>query len=75
MTQPPDDKVVDLSTQSKRKKARSTAAKSRAQGVTLCKRGFHKWADEAKKQFDVKQGKLVSIQRCTRCGRQKTRVS
>ena len=75
MSKPPGDKVVDLSTQAKRKKARSTAVKSRAKGVTLCKRGFHKWADEPRKQFDVKQGKLVSVLRCTRCGTEKTRVS
>jgi hypothetical protein len=26
------------------------------------------------KQFDVKQGKLVTLYRCTRCGAQKTRA-
>lgn len=67
--------VIDLSTPSKRKKARSTAKKSKAQGTTLCKRGFHKWTDEPKKQFDVKQGRLVSIRRCRRCGAQKTLTS
>ena len=75
MSKPPDDKVVDLSTQAKRKKARRTTAQSKAKGVTLCNRGFHKWVDEPKKQFDVKQGKLVSIARCKRCGSQKTRTS
>lgn len=41
-------------------------------GNTLCRRGFHKWAVEQGKQFDVRQGKLVTIYRCARCG--KTRV-
>jgi len=75
MSEPPDDKVVDLSTQAKREKARRSSRKSKANGVTLCRRGFHKWADEPRKQFDVKQGKLVSMQRCTRCGSQKVRTS
>ena len=54
------------------KKFRKQKRKTTAQGKTLCARGFHKWADDAKKQFDVKQGRLVSIKRCQRCGTQKT---
>ena len=34
----------------------------------MCKRGFHKWEFDPRKQFDVKQGKLVSRQTCVRCG-------
>lgn len=56
-------------------KYRKRARKSTAQGKTLCARGFHKWADDEKKQFDVKQGRLVSIKRCIRCGEQKTIVN
>jgi len=37
-------------------------------GNTLCKSGYHKWAVEKEKTFDVKQGKLVSSYRCKRCG-------
>lgn len=40
-------------------------------GKSLCKNGFHKWAVVNDKQFDVKQGKLVTIYRCARCGMQK----
>ena len=40
-------------------------------GKTLCKSGFHKWAIVEEKQFDVKQGKLVTVYRCKRCGKQK----
>ena len=40
-------------------------------GKTLCKSGFHKWELFKEKQFDVKQGKLVTIHRCKRCGEQK----
>ncbi|WP_455385701.1 hypothetical protein [Acidihalobacter prosperus] len=41
-------------------------------GNTLCRRGFHKWEVVQDKQFDVREGKLVTIYRCARCG--KTRV-
>jgi len=37
-------------------------------GKTLCARGFHKWEVVHDKQFDVKQGKLVTLYRCVRCG-------
>jgi hypothetical protein len=40
-------------------------------GKTLCRSGFHKWEIFKEKQFDVKQGKLVSIYQCKRCGKQK----
>ncbi|MEQ8692916.1 MAG: hypothetical protein RIC89_19040 [Pseudomonadales bacterium] len=55
------DKPVDL------KKFKQSRLRKRAQADTLCRRGFHKWQFDEKKQFDVKQGKLVSIKRCTRC--------
>jgi hypothetical protein len=55
-------------------KFRKQQRKQRAQGDTLCRRGLHKWHFDEKKQFDVKQGKLVSIQRCARCGKQRTRT-
>ena len=55
--------VVKLNTQT---------AKQRAQGKTFCARGFHKWVIDQKKQFDVKQGKLVTVHRCRRCGATKT---
>ena len=42
--------------------------KERARRRTLCDSGFHKWAVDNKKQFDVKQGRLITIRRCTRCG-------
>jgi hypothetical protein len=40
-------------------------------GKTLCKSGFHKWVIQTEKQFDVKQGKLVTVYRCSRCDEQK----
>ena len=43
----------------------------RHKGKTLCKNGFHKWKIVQQKPFDSRQGKLVSIYRCERCGKQK----
>jgi hypothetical protein len=41
-------------------------------GKSLCRSGFHKWVVEKERQFDVKQGKLVTAWRCERCGERKT---
>lgn len=46
--------------------------KEKAKGKTLCSRGFHKWVIDKKKQFDVKKGKLITLNRCSRCGETKT---
>ncbi len=48
--------------------------KRRGKETTLCARGFHKWVFDDKKQYDVKQGKLISVQRCSRCGKQRSHV-
>lgn len=42
-------------------------------GKTLCKSGFHKWEISREKQFDTKQGKLVTVYRCKRCGAMKVK--
>ena len=54
--------MADILTFKKKKPA------DRHKGKTLCKSGFHKWVVVQEKQFDVKQGKLVTIFRCQRCG-------
>ncbi len=45
-----------------------------ARGKTLCRSGFHKWVIWKDKQFDVKQGRLVTVQRCARCGVTRTQA-
>lgn len=40
----------------------------------LCQHDFHKWEVCKDKQFDVKQGKLVTVYRCSRCGKQKVKA-
>ena len=41
---------------------------------TLCRHGFHKWKVWNEKQFDVRQGRLVTVYRCERCGKQKVKA-
>ncbi len=43
----------------------------KTKGNTLCSRGFHKWVIVQEKQFDVKRGRLVTVFRCSRCGKEK----
>jgi hypothetical protein len=43
-------------------------------GKTLCKSGFHKWVIQQDKRFDVKEGKLVTVYRCERCGETKIKA-
>lgn len=47
----------------------------RAEAKTLCSAGFHKWQVLAHRRFDVKHGKLVSAQRCQRCGVQRSMLT
>jgi hypothetical protein len=46
----------------------------KAAGKTLCRHGHHRWVVDKTRQFDVKQGKLVTVYRCERCGKQKVRA-
>ena len=52
----------------------ATARRTRADRQTLCRSGFHKWQVLADRRFDVKQGKLLTVERCRRCGEQRTRL-
>jgi len=51
------------------------AKQKRAEGKTLCGAGFHKWQTLGERRFDVKQGKLMTAQRCRRCGEERTRLT
>lgn len=55
-------------------KFRRPSARERAEGKTLCENGFHKWRVITEKKFDVKQGRLVTLYRCARCGKEKTKL-
>ena len=40
----------------------------------LCASGHHRWALWQNKPFENKQGKLVTVYRCERCGVERTRA-
>lgn len=40
-------------------------------GRPLCRSGFHKWKVVTESKFDVKQGRLVTVQQCVRCAKEK----
>ena len=48
--------------------------KDKFKGKTLCREGFHKWVVVTDNKFDVKQGKLVTVYKCSRCGEQKIKA-
>jgi len=39
---------------------------------SLCQSGHHRWVVDTAKRFDVKQGKLVTLRKCSKCGKTKT---
>ena len=41
-------------------------------GNIFCREGHHKWEIVQEKQFDSRQGRLVTIYRCSRCQKNKT---
>jgi hypothetical protein len=47
----------------------------KAEGKTLCTSGFHKWETLSGRRFDVKQGKLVSTEKCKRCGEERVKLT
>ena len=50
------------------------SAAQKHKGKSLCRSGFHKWVIVTEKQFDVKQGRLVTVYKCSRCGEQKVKA-
>jgi hypothetical protein len=55
-------------------KFRRSVPRTRDNGRALCASGFHKWKALPERRFDVKQGKLVTVERCERCGKIRTRL-
>lgn len=55
--------------------ARRERRQSRADGLTLCRSGFHKWQVETGQRFDVKHGRLVTTECCVRCGERRTKLA
>jgi co-chaperonin GroES (HSP10) len=44
-------------------------------GNIMCVNNHHKWAIVKEQQFDVKLGKLVTVERCSRCKKTRNRLS
>ncbi|OGI49453.1 MAG: hypothetical protein A3E57_08275 [Candidatus Muproteobacteria bacterium RIFCSPHIGHO2_12_FULL_60_33] len=55
-------------------KFKKPSLRDKAEGKTLCKSGFHRWKVVTERKFDVSQGKLVTLRRCERCGKEKTEL-
>jgi hypothetical protein len=55
-------------------KFRKPKLSEKHKGNTLCREGFHKWQVMQDQRFDVKQGKLVTVYKCSRCGVTKTEL-
>jgi len=51
---------------------RKTRLQDKAKAATLCASGFHKWKIVTESRFDVRQGKLVTSERCERCQEERT---
>jgi len=63
--------TADLISFAKEKKKR---AKSGVKSRGMCQHGFHKWKIWKDKQFDSKEGKLVTVYRCEKCEAQKVKA-
>ena len=48
--------------------------KKRAKNLGMCQHSFHKWEIYQKKQFDSKEGKLVTVYRCAKCPAQNVKA-
>ena len=46
---------------------RRKSLKDKHKGKALCRHGHHKWKVDKAKSFDVREGRLVTVYRCTRC--------
>jgi len=47
---------------------RRPKASEKHKGKTLCRSGFHKWETDNSKPFEVREGRLMTVLRCRRCG-------
>lgn len=56
-----------------KKPVSGSATRRKATPKGLCQHGHHKWKIWQDKQFDVRVGKLVTVYRCQRCGKQKVK--
>lgn len=56
------------------RKLRKKQTDERAKRRILCDNNHHKWVVVKSTEFDVKSGKLVTIEKCSRCGETRSRL-
>ncbi|MGK0499377.1 MAG: hypothetical protein ACJAYG_001014 [Oceanicoccus sp.] len=56
------------------KKPAQKAKRKPAKGNTLCRQGHHRWKIVNNQKFDVKQGRLVTLSECSRCGKRRVQA-
>lgn len=64
-----NENVINLQT------ARREHRRTKADGITLCQSGLHKWQPVKDQPFKVHEGKLLTAERCTRCNNKRTRLT
>lgn len=53
----------------------ANAQRAKNKRSSLCSNGHHGWVVEKQTRFDIKAGKLVTVERCRRCGKTRHRLS
>ena len=56
-------------------KFKRPSLREKSDGRTLCASGFHKWKVVTEKRFDVKRGRLATVEKCARCGVERKRFT
>ena len=44
-------------------------------GAALCANNHHKWEISKAQRFDTREGKLVTVETCQRCGKKRNRLT
>ncbi|MBX2881166.1 MAG: hypothetical protein KTR32_14575 [Granulosicoccus sp.] len=57
------------------KKRAKKKREDKSRGKTLCGSNHHKWKVVTEQKFDVKRGKLVTVECCERCGKRRNRLT
>ena len=56
------------------KKLHKKKSNERTKRRILCDNNHHKWVVVKSTEFDVKTGKLVTVEKCSRCGETRSRL-
>jgi hypothetical protein len=64
--------ILEFKKPSKSQKQKQQTAKQK--GSTLCKEGHHRWQIVQEKKFETHSGKLMTVYRCSRCNKTKSKL-